>query len=65
MDAEIEEGVTLEETTDTDFVPDVRVGDGEVAAMGDGWTIARCPHAGAHVQSHVLRPRRGARAVHR
>ncbi|HEX2784184.1 MAG TPA: MBL fold metallo-hydrolase, partial [Ilumatobacteraceae bacterium] len=39
LDGDIEEGLTLEETIDTGFVPDVRVGDGEVVAMGSGWTM--------------------------
>ena len=49
---EIEEGVTLEETTDMDFDPDVRVGDGEVAAMGDGWTM-RGVHTPGHTSNHM------------
>ena len=52
VDSEIEEGVTLEETTDTEFVPDVRVGDGEVAAMGDGWTM-RGVHTPGHTSNHM------------
>jgi glyoxylase-like metal-dependent hydrolase (beta-lactamase superfamily II) len=52
IDADIEEGVTLEETTDTEFVPDVRVGDGEVAAMGDGWTL-RGVHTPGHTSNHM------------
>ena len=51
-DGEIEQGVTLEETTDMDFVPDVRVGDGEVAAMGDGWTM-RGVHTPGHTSNHM------------
>ena len=49
---EIEEGVTLEETTDLEFDPDVRVGDGEVAAMGDGWTM-RGVHTPGHTSNHM------------
>lgn len=52
LDDEIEEGVTLEETTDLDFVPDVRVGDGEVAAMGSGWTM-RGIHTPGHTSNHM------------
>ena len=52
VDAAIEEGVTLEETTDTDFDPDVRVGDGEVAAMGAGWTM-RAVHTPGHTSNHM------------
>jgi glyoxylase-like metal-dependent hydrolase (beta-lactamase superfamily II) len=51
-DGEIEEGVTLEETTDLEFDPDVRVGDGEVAAMGDGWTM-RGVHTPGHTSNHM------------
>ena len=51
-DGEIEEGVTLEETTDMEFDPDVRVGDGEVAAMGDGWTM-RGVHTPGHTSNHM------------
>jgi glyoxylase-like metal-dependent hydrolase (beta-lactamase superfamily II) len=50
--AEIEEGVTPAETIDTDFVPDVRVGDGEVAAMGDGWTM-RGVYTPGHTSNHM------------
>ncbi|HEY7628974.1 MAG TPA: MBL fold metallo-hydrolase [Ilumatobacteraceae bacterium] len=52
IDDAIEEGVTLEETTDTDFDPDVRVGDGEVVAMGDGWTI-RGVYTPGHTSNHM------------
>ena len=52
IDDAIEQGVTLEETTDTDFDPDVRVGDGEVAAMGVGWTM-RAVHTPGHTSNHV------------
>lgn len=52
IDDAIEEGVNLEETTDTDFEPDVRVGDGEVVAMGDGWTI-RGVHTPGHTSNHM------------
>jgi glyoxylase-like metal-dependent hydrolase (beta-lactamase superfamily II) len=52
VDDEIEEGVTLEETTDLDFDPDVRVGDGEVAAIGVGWTM-RALHTPGHTSNHM------------
>jgi glyoxylase-like metal-dependent hydrolase (beta-lactamase superfamily II) len=52
VDDSIEEGVTLEETTDTDFDPDVRVGDGEIAAMGAGWTM-RAVHTPGHTSNHM------------
>lgn len=47
-----EDGVILEETTDTDFDPDVRVGDGEVAAMGVGWTM-RAVYTPGHTSNHM------------
>jgi glyoxylase-like metal-dependent hydrolase (beta-lactamase superfamily II) len=52
LDAPIDDGVTLEETIDTDFVPDVRVGDGEVAAMGSGWTM-RGVYTPGHTSNHM------------
>jgi glyoxylase-like metal-dependent hydrolase (beta-lactamase superfamily II) len=52
VDDAIEDGVTLEETTDIDFDPDVRVGDGEVAAMGLGWTM-RAVHTPGHTSNHM------------
>jgi glyoxylase-like metal-dependent hydrolase (beta-lactamase superfamily II) len=52
VDDSIEEGVTLEETTDTDFEPDVRVVDGEVAAMGAGWTM-RAVYTPGHTSNHM------------
>jgi glyoxylase-like metal-dependent hydrolase (beta-lactamase superfamily II) len=52
IDDDIEPGVTLEETTDTDFDPDVRVGDGEVAAMGAGWTM-RAVYTPGHTSNHM------------
>ena len=52
VDDEIEDGVTLEETTDLDFDPDVRVADGEVAAMGVGWTM-RAVHTPGHTSNHM------------
>jgi glyoxylase-like metal-dependent hydrolase (beta-lactamase superfamily II) len=44
--------IKLEESTDLDFDPDVRVADGEVAAMGDGWTI-RAVHTPGHTSNHM------------
>jgi glyoxylase-like metal-dependent hydrolase (beta-lactamase superfamily II) len=52
IDDAIEAGVTLEETTDLDFDPDVRVADGEVAAMGVGWTM-RAVFTPGHTSNHM------------
>jgi glyoxylase-like metal-dependent hydrolase (beta-lactamase superfamily II) len=52
VDDSIEAGLTVEETTDTDFDPDVRVSDGEVAAMGAGWTM-RAVHTPGHTSNHM------------
>jgi glyoxylase-like metal-dependent hydrolase (beta-lactamase superfamily II) len=52
IDADAEDDVTLEESTDTEFDPDVRVGDGEVAAMGIGWTM-RAVHTPGHTSNHM------------
>jgi glyoxylase-like metal-dependent hydrolase (beta-lactamase superfamily II) len=52
IDDLIEEGLTLEETTDTEFDPDVRVGDGEIAAMGAKWTM-RAVHTPGHTSNHM------------
>ena len=52
VDSAIEEGVTLEETTDTAFVPDVRVADGEVVAMGAGWTL-HAVYTPGHTSNHM------------
>jgi glyoxylase-like metal-dependent hydrolase (beta-lactamase superfamily II) len=52
VDDELEEGVTVEETTDLEFDPDVRVGDGEIAAMGAGWTL-RAVHTPGHTSNHM------------
>ncbi len=47
-----DDAVMLEESTDTEFEPDVRVGDGEVAAMGAGWTM-RAVHTPGHTSNHM------------
>ncbi|MET0458580.1 MAG: MBL fold metallo-hydrolase [Ilumatobacteraceae bacterium] len=52
LDEEIGEGVKIEETTDFAFEPDVRVGDGEVAATGPGWTISGV-HTPGHTSNHM------------
>lgn len=50
--ADAEDEVTLEEATDTQFDPDVRVNDGEVAAMGTGWTM-RAVYTPGHTSNHM------------
>ena len=50
--ADVEDEVTLEEATDTEFDPDVRVNDGEVAAMGTGWTM-RAVYTPGHTSNHM------------
>jgi glyoxylase-like metal-dependent hydrolase (beta-lactamase superfamily II) len=52
IDDSIDDGVQSEETTDTDFEPDGRVADGEVAAMGAGWTM-RAVHTPGHTSNHM------------
>jgi glyoxylase-like metal-dependent hydrolase (beta-lactamase superfamily II) len=42
----------IEESTDYDFVPDVFVGDGEVAATGTGWTL-HALHTPGHTSNHL------------
>jgi glyoxylase-like metal-dependent hydrolase (beta-lactamase superfamily II) len=42
----------LRETVDTDFDPDVRVEDGEIAVQGDGWTLTAV-HTPGHTSNHM------------
>ena len=42
----------MRESVDTDFDPDVRVNDGEVAAHGDGWTLTAV-HTPGHTSNHM------------
>ena len=49
---EIGDGVKIEEATDYAFTPDVRVGDGEIAARGPGWTL-RGVHTPGHTSNHL------------
>lgn len=42
----------MRETVDTEFDPDVRVEDGEVAAHGDGWTLTAV-HTPGHTSNHM------------
>lgn len=46
------DNLELYETVDTDFDPDVRVDDGEVAAHGDGWTLTAV-HTPGHTSNHM------------
>ncbi|MEY2581919.1 MAG: hypothetical protein QOE09_1768 [Ilumatobacteraceae bacterium] len=48
----LDDGLTLEESTDLEFDPDVRLGDGEIAAMGAGWTL-RGVHTPGHTSNHM------------
>ena len=52
LEEEIAEGVKVEEAIDLAFEPDVRVGDGQVAASGSGWTI-RGVHTPGHTSNHM------------
>lgn len=47
-----ESDVKLEESTDFAFEPDVRIADGEIAAMADGWTM-RAVHTPGHTSNHM------------
>lgn len=42
----------MRESVDTNFEPDVRVGDGEVAAHGEGWTLVAV-HTPGHTSNHM------------
>ncbi|MEI8392039.1 MAG: MBL fold metallo-hydrolase [Actinomycetes bacterium] len=42
----------IRESVDLEFEPDVRVGDGEVAAHGDGWTLMGI-HTPGHTSNHM------------
>lgn len=46
------EPVKIEETTDHDFDPHVRVTTGDVAAAGDGWTVTAV-HTPGHTSNHL------------
>ena len=50
--APADQPAVIEESTDYDFQPDLIVGDGEVAAVGDGWTI-RAVHTPGHTSNHL------------
>jgi glyoxylase-like metal-dependent hydrolase (beta-lactamase superfamily II) len=52
IDDEIAPGKPLGETIDTDFEPDVRLDDGEVAAEGAGWTL-RAVYTPGHTSNHM------------
>jgi glyoxylase-like metal-dependent hydrolase (beta-lactamase superfamily II) len=47
-----EQPAVIEESTDYDFQPDIVVGDGQVAASGDGWTL-RAVHTPGHTSNHL------------
>ncbi len=44
--------VKIEESTDYAFDPDARVADGEIAALGPGWTL-RAVHTPGHTSNHL------------
>lgn len=46
------DAVTIEETTDFDFDPDVRVADGEVVVAGPGFTLTAV-HTPGHTSNHL------------
>jgi glyoxylase-like metal-dependent hydrolase (beta-lactamase superfamily II) len=46
------DALELRETVDTEFDPDVRVEDGEVAAHGDGWRLTAV-HTPGHTSNHM------------
>jgi glyoxylase-like metal-dependent hydrolase (beta-lactamase superfamily II) len=46
------EPAVIEESTDYDFVPDVFVGDGDVAASGRGWSL-NAVHTPGHTSNHL------------
>jgi glyoxylase-like metal-dependent hydrolase (beta-lactamase superfamily II) len=52
VDEAAADDVTIEESTDTEFDPDVRVADGDVAAIGAGWTI-HAVHTPGHTSNHM------------
>src|SRR4029079_2014606 len=52
IDDEIEPGKPLGETIDTDFQPDVRLDDGDIAATGGGWTL-RAVYTPGHTSNHM------------
>lgn len=47
----IEQGVPVEEGGDMDFVPDVKVADGDVIE-GDGWSV-ECVYTPGHTSNHI------------
>lgn len=46
------EPVKIEESIDLDFMPDIRVGHGELAARGSDWTV-RAVHTPGHTSNHL------------
>jgi glyoxylase-like metal-dependent hydrolase (beta-lactamase superfamily II) len=47
-----DEPAVVEESTDYDFDPDIRVADGQVAAEGAGWVL-RAVHTPGHTSNHL------------
>ena len=57
----IEQGVPVEEGGDMDFVPDVKVSDGDVIE-GDGWSV-ECVYTPGHTSNHICYQLREERAL--
>ena len=57
----IEQGVPVEEGGDMDFVPDVKVADGDVID-GDGWSV-ECVYTPGHTSNHICYQLREERAL--
>jgi glyoxylase-like metal-dependent hydrolase (beta-lactamase superfamily II) len=51
-EAEARGEAKIEESLDLAFTPDIRVGDGDVAASGAGWTL-RAVHTPGHTSNHL------------
>ena len=52
VDADVDDGVKIEETIDVDFTPDVTVADGEVIAFGPGLAVTAV-HTPGHTSNHM------------
>ena len=52
VDVEVEVEVIAKETTEVDFLPDIRAVDGSIVAAGGGWTISAV-HTPGHTSNHL------------